>query len=50
MKNKIFAKKYIVPALMLLACGMIAAGILNGDFNSVANKAAHICMECIGLG
>ncbi|MEW6171802.1 MAG: CD1871A family CXXC motif-containing protein [Bacillota bacterium] len=39
-------------ALFGLAAGSIlcVAGILRGDVAMVLNKAARICLECIGVG
>lgn len=44
-------KRY-VPAIILivLAAGLIAAGIFMQQPDSVMHKAVRICMECIGLG
>ena len=36
--------------LLLLALGLIAAGIANGGARDVLVKAIKICSECIGLG
>ena len=36
--------------LLLLALGLIAAGIWRGEQRAVLAKAARICMECVGLG
>lgn len=38
---------YIV---IVVAVGLIVAGILNGGLMDVLEKAKKICMECIGLG
>ncbi len=37
-------------ALLVLALGLILAGVLNGGLRDVLAKAANICTECIGLG
>ena len=37
-------------ALLLLAVGLIAAGVMNGSARDVFSKAVKICSECIGLG
>ena len=44
-------KRYL-PAVFLifLAAGLIAAGILMHQPDSVLHKAIRICMECVGLG
>ena len=36
--------------VLILAAGLITAGILNGGLNDVLIKAINICTECIGLG
>ena len=38
---------YIV---IVVAVGLVVAGILNGGLIDVLEKAKKICMECIGLG
>ena len=37
-------------ALLALAVGLIALGVLDGGFTDVLNKARLICWECIGIG
>ena len=40
-----------LPYIVLgIAVALIVAGILNGGFGDVLEKAKKICMECIGLG
>ncbi len=36
--------------LLLLAIGSMACGLGRGEANIILNKAARVCMECIGLG
>lgn len=37
-------------ALLLAACGLLAAGIYNGGARDVFGKAVRLCTECVGLG
>ena len=43
-------RKWITLALLLVSCGMIAAGIVRGEPAVVLTKATSICMQCIGIG
>lgn len=36
--------------LLIAALVLILAGLLQGDFQDVKNKAIRICYECIGIG
>ncbi len=36
--------------LGLLGAFLLTAGVLQGDFRTVMNKAIRICYECIGIG
>lgn len=35
---------------LILAIALIIAGIYDGGYNDVKNKAIRICYECIGIG
>ena len=41
--------KWVILAVFIAACGMIAAGIANGEAEVVLTKATSICMQCIGI-
>ena len=44
-------KKYLPSILLIIAAaGLIAAGIVLKQPQSVLEKAVRICMECIGIG
>lgn len=36
--------------LLLIAAGLIAAGIARGDAEVLFHRATFICMECVGIG
>ena len=36
--------------ILVIAAGLIGAGIMNGGLRDVLIKAINICTECIGLG
>ncbi len=36
--------------ILLFSLFLIAFGLYTGELNVVLNKAANICMECIGIG
>lgn len=36
--------------LLLLAVGLIAVGLVTGEYKQVYRKASVICYECIGIG
>ena len=43
-------KRILMCSLLILAVGLLAAGLADGGFADVLHKAATICFECIGLG
>lgn len=43
-------EKTIRLAVLLLSLSFIAAGLLRGEHLMVLQKAASICLECIGVG
>ena len=47
MKDK---RNVITIALLVLSAVLIAAGVITGEPDTVLNKAAKVCMECIGIG
>ena len=48
MKNN--NKKYIRYIILGLAIASLTFGVIRGDMAAVFQKAAAICMECIGIG
>lgn len=42
--------KIISIVVLILSISLIVCGILNGEAESVIEKATRICMECIGIG
>lgn len=43
-------KKYLKYLILLGAVALIAVGVMVGEPQSVLQKAARICLECIGVG
>ena len=48
--NKKNIKTYLPFILLALSSLMIAAGFMREENYEVFTKAAHICLECIGIG
>jgi hypothetical protein len=44
------ARNWKAALLFTLGLGMIAVGVSRGEAAEVYQKAARICLECIGLG
>ena len=40
----------IAIILLVISAGLMTAGVMRGEVFAVFTKAAHICLECIGLG
>jgi hypothetical protein len=43
-------RNWAAAMMIVLAAWMIAAGVAAGEAGQVFQKAARICLECIGLG
>lgn len=43
-------KQVFRKGLLIAAAVLILAGVFQGDFRDVKNKAIRICYECIGIG
>jgi len=42
--------KWVAPALLVVALGLMVFGVINGGMTDVLKKAIMICTECVGLG
>ncbi|MBO4845565.1 MAG: thioredoxin [Lachnospiraceae bacterium] len=47
MKEKTTVIRIVV---LIAALALLVAGIIDGGFSDVMNKATRICYECIGIG
>ncbi len=43
-------KRILRWGLVVLSAALIVIGAMQGEIVAVYNKAANICLECIGLG
>ena len=41
---------FIRIVVLIMAIVLLAAGIIDGGYSDVMNKATRICYECIGIG
>lgn len=44
------AARFLRLGVLLLALGLIGAGLLRHEQAEVLEKAVRICLECIGIG
>ena len=44
------ARRAIPIVLLALGAGFLVLGVLDGEVAVVLSRAAHICLECIGIG
>ena len=43
-------KRFVAIVLVFAAAGLVVAGVVLGGARGVWQKAALICLECIGIG
>jgi hypothetical protein len=43
-------KRRLPWILLALSLVLVTAGLLNGEFRSVLEKAITVCLDCIGIG
>ena len=47
---KAFINKYLKYIVLAAGIAALVFGVYRGEVETVFNKAAAICMECIGIG
>jgi hypothetical protein len=40
----------VTAALLILSLALLVYGASAGELTAIRSKAAHLCLECIGLG
>ena len=43
-------KRKLPWILLTVFLGLMAAGLLMGEYRSVLEKAVTVCLDCIGIG
>ena len=43
-------KRRLPWILLALSLGLMAAGLLVGEYKAVLEKAVTVCLDCIGIG
>jgi len=43
-------KRKLSWILLSVCLGVMAAGLLLGEYNKVLEKAVTVCLDCIGIG
>jgi hypothetical protein len=43
-------KRRLPWVLLMVALGLMTAGLLLGEYKAVLEKAVTVCLDCIGIG